>query len=430
RGRQIFMGMRCEEPWRIRELIPFVQEKLGNVPGMIAVVRQASLFSRALSGGRTIDVELSGADLNRLVDVGGQAFGALRKALPDAQLRPVPSLDLGNPEVRIVPDRVRLADLRLSARELGIAVDAFLDGTKASTVNVDGDELDLVVMGRETAASRTQDVEKLLLRSPTGQTVTIGSVASVELVAGPEQINHSERERTITIQVSPPEETPLEAAMEIIQAEVMEPFRTQGLLGDDVRVRLAGTADKLRTTFSVLKWDFLLALIITYLLMAALFESFFYPLAIMFSVPLAMGGGFLGLWLVNMLVAYQALDILTMLGFIILIGTVVNNAILIVHQTLNFMREDGMGSNEALRESVRSRVRPIFMSVGTSVFGMLPLVLFPGAGSELYRGLGSVVVGGLAVSAVFTLFLVPAIFSLLMGVRVRFAGRVAKGTGE
>jgi HAE1 family hydrophobic/amphiphilic exporter-1 len=222
---------------------------------------------------------------------------------------------------------------------------------------------------------------------------------------------------------------PLDAAMEVIQKELIEPLRTEGVLGQDVRVRLAGTADKLRTTFDVLKWNFLLALLITYLLMAALFESFFYPLAIMFSVPLAMGGGFVGLWLVNVLLTYQALDILTMLGFIILIGTVVNNAILIVHQTLNFMRDEEMGSSEALRESVRTRVRPIFMSVGTSVFGMLPLVLFPGAGSELYRGLGSVVVGGLAVSAVFTLLLVPAMFSLLMDVRVKVAGRAAKGVG-
>ncbi len=426
RGRQIFMGMRCEEPARIREVIPYVKETLGTVPGMIAVVRQASLFSRALSGGRSIDVELSGADLAQLVDVGGKAFGALRTALPDAQLRPVPSLDLGNPEVRVVPDRVRLADLRLSARELGIAVDAFLDGTKASTVNVNGDELDLTVVGKEQEVARTQDLERLLLRTPTGQTVTIGSVASVGLVAGPEQINHAERERTISIQVSPPEETPLEAAMETIQAEVIEPFREQGLIGTDVSVRLAGTADKLRTTFDVMKWNFLLALIITYLLMAALFESFFYPLAIMFSVPLAMGGGFFGLWLVNVLLTYQALDVLTMLGFIILIGTVVNNAILIVHQTLNFMRNDGMESNEALRESVRTRVRPIFMSVSTSVCGMLPLILFPGAGSELYRGLGSVVVGGLALSAVFTLFMVPAMFSLLMDLRTKVAGQVTR----
>jgi HAE1 family hydrophobic/amphiphilic exporter-1 len=209
--------------------------------------------------------------------------------------------------------------------------------------------------------------------------------------------------------------------------QVIEELRRDGTLGSDIRVRLAGTADKLRITFDVLKWNFLLALIITYLLMAALFESFFYPFVIIMSVPLAMAGGLLGLWLVNILITYQAMDVLTMLGFIILIGTVVNNAILIVHQALNFMRGKGMDNHEALRESVRSRVRPIFMSVGTSVFGMLPLVLFPGPGSELYRGLGSVVVGGLAVSTIFTLFLVPALFSLLMDLRLKLTGRAAKG---
>ena len=134
---------------------------------------------------------------------------------------------------------------------------------------------------------------------------------------------------------------------------------------------------------------------------------------------LAMGGGFLGLWLVNTFLTPQSLDILTMLGFVILVGTVVNNAILIVHQTLNHLREDveTMDTRAALRAAVRSRVRPIFMSVGTSVFAMLPLVLAPGAGSELYRGLGSVVVGGLVLSTVFTLFLVPALFSLLIDIK-------------
>ncbi len=427
RGRQIFMGVRARDPRRVRELIPFMKEQLAQVPGMIAIVSQTSLFERGLSGGRTIDVEFSGSDLGRLVDVGGQAFGAIREAIPGSQVRPVPSLDLGNPEVRVVPDRVRLADLGITARELGIAVDALLDGTRASTVNVDGNELDLTVMGDVQFASRTQDLGNLLLRGPGGQQVTLGSLAQVRLVAGPEQINHSERQRTIALEVRPPDQTPLEAAMEIIQAQVIETFRRQGTLGNDMRVRLAGTADKLRVTFDVLKWNFLLALIITYLLMAALFESFFYPLVIMFSVPMAMAGGLCGLWLVSHLIAYQPLDVLTMLGFIILVGTVVNNAILIVHQALNFMRNEGMETHEALRESVRTRVRPIFMSVGTSVFGMLPLVLFPGAGSELYRGLGSVVIGGLAVSTVFTLLLVPALFSLLMGLREAITGRSAKG---
>ena len=152
------------------------------------------------------------------------------------------------------------------------------------------------------------------------------------------------------------------------------------------------------------------------LLMASLFESFLYPFVIMFSVPLAALGGILGLALMNRYV-FQALDVLTMLGFFILVGTVVNNAILIVHQSLNHIRNEGMEPREAIVEATSNRIRPIFMTVGTSVFGMLPLVLFPGAGSELYRGLGSVVVGGLIVSTIFTLFLVPALLSLTFSIR-------------
>jgi HAE1 family hydrophobic/amphiphilic exporter-1 len=138
----------------------------------------------------------------------------------------------------------------------------------------------------------------------------------------------------------------------------------------------------------------------------------------MFSVPLAGVGGFVGLAILNIF-TLQVMDVLTMLGFVILIGTVINNAILIVHQTLNNMREAGMDSRQALIESVRTRIRPIFMSVATTVFGMLPLVIFPGAGSELYRGLGSVVLGGLIVSTVFTLLLIPAVFSLVMDIKTR-----------
>ena len=158
---------------------------------------------------------------------------------------------------------------------------------------------------------------------------------------------------------------------------------------------------------------FVWALVVTYLLMCALFESFVYPLIILLAVPVAAVGGFLGLAALNRLV-YQPLDMLTMLGFVILIGIVVNNAILIVHQALHHIREDGMSPKEGIQTATRNRIRPIFMSTLTSVFGMLPLVLFPGAGSELYRGLGSVVVGGLSVSAIITLLIVPPMMSLLV----------------
>jgi HAE1 family hydrophobic/amphiphilic exporter-1 len=207
----------------------------------------------------------------------------------------------------------------------------------------------------------------------------------------------------------------------------------------DVQVIMSGNADKLTQVRTALlgrwtgwNWEslrsvglsrFFLALLITYLLMAALFESFLYPFVILFSVPLATVGGFVGLRLVQYLDPTQQLDTLTMLGFIILIGVVVNNAILLVHQALNFMRGIGEGEHaacdpmsprEAIRQSVKTRLRPIFMTTATSVFGMLPLVLAPGAGSELYRGLGGVVVGGLVCSTLFTLVVVPLLLSLVM----------------
>ena len=123
----------------------------------------------------------------------------------------------------------------------------------------------------------------------------------------------------------------------------------------------------------------------------------------------------------------QTLDVLTMLGFVILVGTVVNNAILIVHQSLNHMRTDEMSSNEAILTSVRTRIRPIFMTTATTLFGLAPLVFFPGSGSELYRGLGSVVLGGLLVSTIFTLVLVPTLFSLLMDAKYRLLQRLRRG---
>jgi HAE1 family hydrophobic/amphiphilic exporter-1 len=188
-------------------------------------------------------------------------------------------------------------------------------------------------------------------------------------------------------------------------------------------VRLGGAADKLLETAEVLKWNFILAAMIAYLLMASMFGNFIYPMIIMLTVPLAGAGGFLGLRLLNIYLSLtgqpgQSMDILTMLGFVILVGVVVNNAILIVHQALNNFR-NGMEHREAVLESTRSRLRPIYMSATTSIFGMLPLVLVPGAGAEMYQGLGSVLLGGLAVSTVFTVFVIPAILVFVIRMEKR-----------
>jgi HAE1 family hydrophobic/amphiphilic exporter-1 len=426
-----FLGASSRDDLRASELREPFQEAIADVPGGIFVIRQAGLFEEGLEEGRAIDIELTGPDLEHLLGLGLDVFMSVMQTLPDAQARPIPALDLGNPEVQVRTHRRRAAELGISNRDLGFAVNALVDGVRASDYQYQGKEIDLVIKAEEGYAHRTHLLEELPIATPDGRLVTLGSVADVSVVNGPVQIDHIERQRAVTIRVSPDERMALETAMATIEDEILGPMRESGDLGGLYRAALSGSAAKLSETWNTLKWNFLLALVITYLLMAALFESFLYPFVIMFSVPLAALGGFLGLRVMN-LFQYQALDVLTMLGFIILIGTVVNNAILIVHQSLNHMRHEGMASREAIRDAVRLRIRPIFMSVSTSVCGMLPLVLFPGAGSELYRGLGSVVVGGLIVSTLFTIFLVPAVFSLSLDARAAVVGRIRGlvGTGE
>jgi HAE1 family hydrophobic/amphiphilic exporter-1 len=417
-GRSAFMGVSSADPDRVKELIPIIQGPVfGGVPGTFAIVQQSSLFQRGGGSGRAIDIEITGPDLGRLIGLGGRIFGQVSQVVPGAQSRPIPSLDLGNPEVRIHPDRVRAADLGLTARDIGLTVNALMDGALIGGYQHQGEEIDLVLRG-EDDWFRTQDIGALPIYTPRGQVVPLNGVARIEVTTGPEQISHKERSRAITIQVIPPETVALETALDDIQTQIIQPLNDSGELRPPYAIRLSGSADDLKRTREALQWNFLLALVITYLLLASLFESFLFPFVIMLSVPPALAGGILGLEVVNMTLAYQPLDILTMLGFVILIGVVVNNAILIVHQTLNVLRETPeLPAKEAIRDAVSSRVRPIFMSVVTSALGMLPLVIFPGAGSELYRGLGSVVIGGLLMSTLFTLFLVPTFLSLAMDIK-------------
>lgn len=249
--------------------------------------------------------------------------------------------------------------------------------------------------------------------TPKAGLVPMSELSQLKHTTSITKIRHVDGKRTITLQVTPPSTMTLEESVEKLEAIVKESVPPT-MLQDGTAVKLAGKADKLAQTIESMKWNLLFALAIIYLLMSALFGNFIYPLVILFTVPMATAGGFVGLKLTNMFVAPQPLDVLTMLGFIILIGIVVNNAILIVHQSLNNIRHHAMKSKEAIIEATRTRLRPIFMSSLTSVFGMLPLVLIPGPGSEFYRGLGSVITGGLALSMLFTILVTPALMYLML----------------
>ncbi|MBT4425291.1 MAG: efflux RND transporter permease subunit, partial [Rhodospirillaceae bacterium] len=269
---------------------------------------------------------------------------------------------------------------------------------------------DLMLTGPEQAVGQTQDINFLPVVTRDGTILPVGALADIIVTEGPTLIRHVERERTVTLEIRPAAAVPLEVAMQTLEESVIGALA--GDLPPGVSMHLSGTADQLTKTWDAMVFNLVLAIFIVYLIMAVLFESFIYPFIIMLSVPTAAAGGVLGLLLIN-IDRFQPLDMLTVLGFVILIGIVVNNAILLVHQTLHHMRSDDMEVQEAILEATRNRIRPIFMSTVTSVVGMLPLVLFPGAGSELYRGLGSVVVGGLALSALLTLLIIPPMMTVL-----------------
>ena len=411
-----FLGAISEEPERAGELIDVLHDPVFREPGTFGFINQPSIFGRGIGGGRKIELDISGDDLVNILDVAGRAVRKIVQVMPledGNQLRPNPGLELGAPEVRVLPDRTRLADNGVSARELGDSLDAFNDGLRVAEVTIGSNRMDLMLRGPRGNVTETQGIASLPIVTSSGMIIPASSLADIVLTAGPTEIRHRERFRTVTLEIRPAPNVPLGSAIETLRTDVIDALQSEGLPGE-VRMRLAGTADKLTQTWDAMVVDLLLALAIVYLVMAVLFESFLYPLIILLSVPLAAAGGVGGLVILNSY-HFQPLDMLTLLGFVILIGIVVNNAILLVHQTLHHIRHEGLASDAAILAATRDRIRPIFMSTLTSVVGMLPLVLFPGAGSELYRGLGSVVVGGLSLSAVLTLLIIPPMLSVLVG---------------
>jgi len=399
----------------VRELIPVLTRSLFGEPGTFGFFTQPSLFQRGFGGGRSIDLDITGPDLDKIVNVAQQAAGLVGKIFPrneGNQMRPIPGLVLGAPEIQVQPNRVKLADNNVTAQSLALSVDAFNSGIRIAEITVDSKRMDLTLRGKLNAITETQGIENIPVVTPSGKILPISSLADIVMTSGPTEIRHIERNRTITLQIKPIDAIPLEAAIDMIKENVILPLEKNGL-PTGVGLNLSGTADELTNTWNAMVINLLVAICMVYLLMAILFESFIYPLVIMLSVPPAAAGGVMGLWVLNLNIL-QPLDMLTILGFVILIGIVVNNAILLVHQTLQHIKEEGMNSSDAIIEATRNRIRPIFMSTLTSIFGMLPLVLFPGAGSELYRGLGSVIIGGLCLSAILTLAIVPPMLRIFI----------------
>lgn len=418
----LFGGTSMHES-RARELIPFFRPIINSMPSVFGVSLQSGVFESGIGEGKTVNIDISGEKIEEIANVGATLFMASSQAIQGAQVRPVPSIELLYPEVRIKPNQDSLKALDLSSNDLGIMADVLMSGRKISDFEQDGKKkIDLVLKANDEQIKTPEDILSSLVVVPNGSLVPFSSLASAQATTGISEIRHLDGKRTIALQITPPNNMTIQETMGILDV-MIEKLKSEGKIPDNLTIGISGTADKLTETIGMLSLNFLLALVIVYLLMSALFGNFLYPIVIMFTVPLATAGGFIGLALTNKFLEPQPLDVLTMLGFIILVGIVVNNAILIVHQSLNLIREEGYEHKRAVVEATRTRIRPIYMSSLTSIFGMLPLVLIPGPGSEFYRGLGSVITGGLAFSTIFTIFVTPALLMFF----IKLEQRVSKG---
>lgn len=414
-GNNVRVGVTAVDELRGGELQPLLAKVVAKIPGITSSTSQSSLFNIGRGSSNLFMMNVSGAmEYEKLTVIAKLIENKVAETITGAQIRVNPSTTPTYPEVHVLPDREALKSAGISATELGTAVDAYLDGKKIGefkdpTVGT----IDIVLQGMKNTMENPDEVYSILVTAQNGHPVPISTIASIEETVGVDRIRRYNSLRAFNVMITVPTNMVLEELKEEINTKVIAPLKDEGLL-EGITITTSGASSKLDDAKNALLGNFVFATLITYLLMAALLNNFLYPFIILFSVPLAASGGFVGLYLVNAFVATQALDIITMLGFIMLIGTVVNNPILIVYQAINNLTY-GMNGAEAIRESLRTRIRPIFMSTTTTLFGMLPLVIAPGAGSELYRGLGAVMLGGLFLSTIFTLFMIPALLSIFMG---------------
>jgi multidrug efflux pump subunit AcrB len=430
---RVFVVREATDRRQTADLMRVASEKTSALPGLRSFSSRGSIFSGNFGGTRAINIEISGPELPTLFDAASQVQAKAKTIFDGPRLKAEPSaLTLGQPMLEVRPDWERAAELGISPGDLGYTVWAYSDGAFVDEFFLDDDEIDIFLYSTAGNIERPQDLERLMLYSPSGGIVPLSAVARLEESVNTETIRRVDGDRTITMTVIPPDDVPLEEGVRRVQEEIIQGMPAAGELPAGIRLQLSGASDRLQATMQALAGNFAVALLIAYLLMVAVFSHWGWPLLIMTSVPVGISGGIAGLWLLNLSGAHldkiglypiqQPFDMITMLGFLVLIGTVVNNPILIVERAVSNVRDQGFAIMDAVTEAVRVRIRPIMMSMVTTVAGLSPLVFNPGAGTELYRGLGAIVLFGLLFSTLVTLTFMPALLALTLRFVKRRAG--------
>jgi multidrug efflux pump subunit AcrB len=405
-----FIGGEAVNDDDVDELIRvFNQEIMSGFPDTFGFAGRDPIFGGHRAG-RRINIDLSADSFDSLLAAGRAGFYTVMQALPEANVRPIPGLELAEPEIRLIPDDRKIAEVGWNRSRMATVVRAMGDGAFLGEY-FDGRRRYNVVMRAENWYS-PEELGSIPVATANGDILTIGELTRVTRTAGPSKIRRIDRKRTLTLVVTPPPTMAMEEALDIIKEKVAPAILAS--MPEDGTVKYRGTAEALEEALTSMSGSFVLAVVILYLLISALFRSFRDSLLVVMTIPMATVGGIIALRTVDLALfasGGQQMDLLTMIGFVILLGLVVNNAILLVYRARDAERE-GMSRRDAVESAVRLRLRPILMSTTTSIFGMLPLMLMPGAGTELYRGMASVIVGGMLVSTLFTLILLPSLLRM------------------
>ncbi|MBU2968690.1 efflux RND transporter permease subunit [Pseudoalteromonas sp. C2R02] len=400
------LGIRAKDQSKVNELLDVVKnEILVDLPDTSAFARQGNLFG-GFGGGRSVQMHLQSKDSNALQQVAKQTLEWVKDAIPDVSARANPGLEMAEPEIRLTPNDRNILEQGWDRRDVGRVVRTLGDGLYVGEYFNGTKRLNMIL--RADGWSDPDSLGEVPIVTGNGAINQLSELVTIDRTAGPSRLTRIDGNRTISININPPQGWSLEETIAVLKEQVAP--KIAQVMPADGNIIYGGSADQLEKAIGIMSENFAFALVILFLLMAALFRSVKDSALVVITIPLATVGGILALQILNLFV-FQPLDLLTMIGFVILLGLVVNNAILLVHQT-RLAQKNGLNRESAIEQALTLRLRPIFMSTATSFFGMLPLLLVPGAGSVIYRGLAGVIVGGLAVSTIFTIVLLPCLLRL------------------
>ncbi|MEH6515296.1 MAG: efflux RND transporter permease subunit [Halioglobus sp.] len=421
------------EPVEAEDIEPLMDaftRKYEEYPGMRAFASRGSIISSNNGGTRSINLDIAGTDLNSIYRVAAAADARAQEIFDNPRIQSQPrSLSLAQPMVEIRPDWERAAQLGLSSQELGFTVAALTDGSYVDEFFLDDDKIDIYLYSSAGQRAELDSLGQLPVYTPSGAVLPLAALASIEESIGTDSLRRVNGRRTVTLNIIPPRSVPLETGVALVREELVNHLRERGDVPAGVDIAISGAADQLDATRDSLLGNYAIALLIVYLLLVAIFTHWGYPLLIMTTIPLGVASGIVGLALLNGLGGLlpiiglagfsQPFDMISMLGFLILMGTVVNNPILIVDRAVRNVGTGGMSPHAAVTEAVEARLRPIAMSTITTLFGLAPLVLIPGAGTELYRGVGAIVMFGILGAAFVTLTMLPALTVSVLNMQAR-----------